>query len=248
MEYTLNLFQIGLICAMTILLTIALITILEPIIDITKDKEAIARILNVFWIASIAFLLYVVFLPSGIVPDFLKIDKEYIVLLSAIGIILSAFIASLSVMKNIENTNNIEKEKIKRELFDRRKKAIYAVGDLLYYFSFNTFHKFPEELKKLSSKEHLDKKHSSSNVFCSTTDSHINFIKNIIDSLEDVEFIFEKKEREMFEPIQELLLSYLEAIYKEKGIISDEINPIREKLYSKVIEFCNKKHESIQLI
>lgn len=55
------------------------------------------------------------FLPTRAVPDFLKIEKEYIVLLSAIGIVLSAFMASISVMKNIENANNIEKQKKYKE-------------------------------------------------------------------------------------------------------------------------------------
>lgn len=70
-----------------------------------------------FFILLILFTLDLVIVPSDKTP-----------LLGAIGIIISAFIASLSVMKNIENTNKIEKEKIDKE----EKEVLYFVNTEIY--------------------------------------------------------------------------------------------------------------------
>lgn len=64
MVYTLDLLQIGFICFITFLVTIAIIILVEPMLDITKKKETIVRVLNVFWISSLVFLLYVLFFTN----------------------------------------------------------------------------------------------------------------------------------------------------------------------------------------
>lgn len=60
--------------------------------------------------ASFAVLLILFLL------DFIIISKDKAPLLAAIGIILSAFIASLSVRASINNTNRIENDKQKKEI------------------------------------------------------------------------------------------------------------------------------------
>lgn len=82
----------------------------------------------IFWIIGIVTL----FLISIKLYDN---DNDFIKVLPAFGILLSAFIASLSIMKTIENTNNLEKKKneneISRYYVDKCTEGFEIVYDLL---------------------------------------------------------------------------------------------------------------------
>lgn len=78
--------------------------------DMKTSKEIYDKILNLFFTLAgiyILILIYITFFET----DLFNVKKEKYPILAAIGIILSAFIASISVMRNIENTNIIEKKK-----------------------------------------------------------------------------------------------------------------------------------------
>ncbi|MDS1315781.1 hypothetical protein [Aliarcobacter butzleri] len=113
MNYELNLFQIGFICFITILMTILLIVIFEPKLYVTERKNFITRTLNAFWMLGAIFLIYVLISLTPILPKFLIIEDNKTILLSSVGIILSAFIASLSVMKNIQSAKDLKQEEIR---------------------------------------------------------------------------------------------------------------------------------------
>ena len=113
MNYELNLFQIGFICFITILMTILLIVIFEPKLYVTERKNFITRTLNEFWMLGAIFLIYVLVSLTPILPKFLIIEDNKTILLSSVGIILSAFIASLSVMKNIQSAKDLKQEEIR---------------------------------------------------------------------------------------------------------------------------------------
>lgn len=116
--YTINAFDLILGSLILILFGVALGILMKK--DNTEASNSHAKsILNILWIISgiyIFILVFNTFLPL----DILKIKNEVYPLLAGIGIMLSAFLASISVMNSVQNTNRIEEEKEKRELYDRR--------------------------------------------------------------------------------------------------------------------------------
>lgn len=99
----------------TSLLTISFVQFINPLYDESKNVHSTTRILNVLWTVGAIFILYIIFLMLNILPTSMKLKTESNILLSSIGISLSAFIASASVMKNIANTNHLENLKKEKE-------------------------------------------------------------------------------------------------------------------------------------
>ena len=76
----------------------------------------------------IAFLLAILILSLVLDYNPLNIELENKAsLLSALGIIISAFIASLSVMVSIENTNSIEEKRKVEDLYKRLETSFYML-------------------------------------------------------------------------------------------------------------------------
>jgi len=81
----------------------------------------------------VLLILYIIGVLYGLFIVFLFLNQAITInsaILSAFGIMISAFIASFSVRESILNTNRLEVEKVKRELFDRRKKVVFLLREL----------------------------------------------------------------------------------------------------------------------
>ena len=145
----------------------------------------------------IAFLL-ALFTLLLIVCDYnpLQIDlQNKSSLLSAIGIIISAFIASLSVMISIDNTNKIEKERKTKELHSKLDISFYMIDKnkehinlLEEYTKTNNpvFHKNSIlDVLNLSLKnlEKLEQQITVSPISIARTESYILGMKLIVDKL-----------------------------------------------------------------
>lgn len=96
-----------------VILIILGITIAMAIIKDELSNNLIAkRTLNLLWGIAI---IYLILLTSSVIfkNPLINFDKNQYSLLGAIGIILSAFIASMSVMVSTQNTNRLDNEKKK---------------------------------------------------------------------------------------------------------------------------------------
>lgn len=90
------------------------------------------RLLRVLKVLKILYVIAFIFsiLLGLFVLDIIIIPNEKAPLLGAIGIIISAFIASFSVKKSIDNTNRIENEKIEKE----KKELISYIDNEIFTF------------------------------------------------------------------------------------------------------------------
>lgn len=115
---TFNISELLILGLLLILSTIAFIQWINPVYDESVKVHYTTRLLNFFWIIALIFIIYIILLITNELPSFLSFndtDNTGKTLLSAVGISLSAFIASASVMKSIANTNNIEQNKLHSE-------------------------------------------------------------------------------------------------------------------------------------
>ncbi|QKF72748.1 putative membrane protein [Aliarcobacter faecis] len=128
--------------------------------------EALDLIIYVLWALIIIFILLN-----------LCFDSENFILVGLAGLLASA-----SVMKNIENTNKIEKEKIKRELFKQRAEIIFTIENMTNIIN--------EDL-------HI-----------STIDNISKIIKESTEKIIYAEYIFEKKDFKYIKPILEASIKY----------------------------------------
>lgn len=108
-----SLIEVIVLASFTSLLTISVIQFINPLYDESKNIHVTTRILNFLWGLGAIFILYILFLILNVLPNLMKLGSESNILLSSIGISLSAFIASASVMKNIATTKELKKEEIK---------------------------------------------------------------------------------------------------------------------------------------
>ncbi|MDH1975379.1 hypothetical protein [Aliarcobacter butzleri] len=140
---------------------------------------------------------------------------------------LAALLASATVIKNIENTNKIEKEKIKRELFDRRKEVIFAIKDLRYIL--------------------VNSKSLSNNILS-------KIIRDTLEKLANSEYIFEEKYNRNIQEIYKHLAVYktLEEIEQLKGVDTLKISKFKtegkEKLFTLSKNTIEELEESIKLV
>jgi hypothetical protein len=85
-------------------------------------KKEIPISLNLLYkvVAYLSITVFIITIGNLIVAK-LNNDLETVTkLLVPLGVLLSAALASISVLKSIDNTNRIEKEKEKRDLYDKR--------------------------------------------------------------------------------------------------------------------------------
>jgi len=126
------------------------------IIKVDKDKSLFQFFKEYKVSLSIAYRIVAYSLVVVFISIVLKMidgnSKDFISLLAPLGIILSASIASLSVLKSIENTNRLEKEKKKKEL------ELFKNKSIIYLLEINRFiflyHSAYLAIKKIS-QEHL---------------------------------------------------------------------------------------------
>ena len=83
-------------------------------------------VLNVLYFIAFLLAVFVLLLVLDCNPLQIKLENKAS-LLSALGIILSAFIASLSVMVSIENTNSIEEKRKVQKLHSRLDTSFYML-------------------------------------------------------------------------------------------------------------------------
>ncbi len=101
-------------------------------------------ILFIFYIIAFTFGFFILSLVFNYNPFDVQLENKAS-LLSAIGIIISAYIASLSVLLSIENTKNIEITKQKKELNEElnilKSKTSILKNFLSYYFRDDSHYK-----------------------------------------------------------------------------------------------------------
>lgn len=220
---TFNVSELLILGLLLILSTIAFIQWINPVYDESVKVHYTTRLLNFFWIIALIFIVYIILLITNELPSFLSFndtDNTRKTLLSAVGISLSAFIASASVMKSIANANRIEEQKLKIELFDKRRKIIFNIDQLLLDLI---------EIKRdnsLSEKEQISKIDK--------------VIKKRKEKILIAKYIFEEKEYNIISALLEKLITYdslktsnydLERIADKKNKI---INEIPDLIYKKV--------------
>ncbi len=147
------------------------------------------------------FILYTIAISSW---------NEIKSLLVPLGVLISAMLASVSVMKSIDNTNKIEVEKIKRELYDRRKKVIFIIFNLW---------------TKLQLVE--DKKNTSKPYFL-----ELKFIDECMDTIKDSYFIFDNQDYVIIKPIFDNILELINYSF----ILNDMKNNISNKNFDQDIK------------
>lgn len=233
------------------LLTISVIQFINPLYDESKNIHVTTRILNFLWGLGAIFILYILLIILNVLPTSMKLAAESNILLSSIGISLSAFIASASVMKNIANTNIIEKEKIKRELFDRRKKVIFSISDLYKEViermdDYNSLQEIQhlKEIDNFSEEEYI--KEFIPNLL-NKEEEYVKKIREIMDSLDEAEFIFDEVYFKHLSPLMELLLEYYKEISIDQMTLEQKINSC-SKLLNLSFEVLHEIKNSIKLV
>lgn len=176
-----------------------------------KEFKVLDLIIYVLWTLIIVFILLN-----------LCFDFQNFILVGLAGLLASA-----SVMKNIENTNKIEEQKVKRELFDRRKKVIFAIKNLIYIL--------------------LNSKSLSDNALSKT-------IKDTLEILTNSEYIFEEKYNKNIQEIYKHLVVYKTLENVELSGKADTLKISKFKTEGKEILFTLSKNtikeleESIKLV
>ncbi|MFW2611454.1 hypothetical protein [Aliarcobacter butzleri] len=162
-----------------------------------------------------------IFIIIGIVLNFFCEKYSFIL----VG--LAALLASATVIKNIENTNKIEKEKVKRELFDRRKQVIFAIKDLRYIL--------------------VNSKSLSNDILS-------KIIRDTLEKLANSEYIFEEKHNRNIQEIYKYLAIYetLEEIERLKGVDTLRISKFKtegkKRLFTLTKNTIKELEESIRLV
>ncbi|MFW2585579.1 hypothetical protein [Aliarcobacter butzleri] len=185
-----------------------------------KEFEVLDLIIYVLWALIIGFILLN-----------LCFDFQNFILVGLAGLLASA-----SVMKNIENTNKIEEQKVKRELFDRRKRVVFSISNL-----YKEVIQKMDEYESLQEIQHLKEipnfneeeyiKEVIPNLL--NEEEYVKKIEEIISSLNEAEFIFDEVYFKHLSPIMELLLEY----YKE---ISMDHKGLRKITLEQKIDSCDK--------
>lgn len=159
-----------------------------------KEFEVLDLIIYVLWALIIGFILLN-----------LCFDFQNFILVG-----LAALLASATVIKNIENTNKIEKEKVKRELFKQRAEIIFAIEDMRAKIQTN---------------------------FILQEDIEYKFVKATIEKIIYSEYIFKKEDFEYIKPILEVLISYdnIENMGNLGFISSSDINKERVEFNKKLL-------------
>ncbi|NQY23776.1 MAG: hypothetical protein HRT41_07055 [Campylobacteraceae bacterium] len=110
-----------------------------------------------FLVILIAWLLLMIFI--NVIGYAQSIDKDNVFLISGALIGLSALLASATITQSILNTNRIEEEKEKRDLYDRRLIVYYTLQELMRdktdVFYLNNESRFNEIIRILSSSEFI---------------------------------------------------------------------------------------------
>ena len=165
---------------------------------------------------------------------------------------LAALLASATVIKNIENTNKIEKEKIKRELFDRRKKVVFSISNLCKEVSekmddYNSLQEIQslKEAPNFSEEEYI--KEFIPNLLNKEEEEYVKKIREIMDSLDEAEFIFDEVYFKHLSPLMELLLEYYKEISIDQNGLEQKIDSC-SKLSNLSFEVLHEIKDSIKLV
>ncbi|KLD98797.1 hypothetical protein [Aliarcobacter butzleri] len=170
-----------------------------------KEFEALDLIIYVLWTLIIIFILLN-----------LCFDFQNFILVGLAGLLASA-----SVMKNIENTNKIEEQKVKRELFKQKAEIIFEIEEL------NSYIKEKDDL-------------------CQSID--IKIIQKSIKILLYSEYIFDEKDFKIIEPILNCLISYfkLNNSYYEEDV--EKITSKKNRFIELSNDISNQLKDSIKLV
>ncbi len=103
--------------------------LVKSVLNKDKETEFITFALYILWISAAMFILIIIFNMLSVV-SFFNINSEKYPLVASVGIMISAFIASASVLKNIHNTNAIEKEKKKNREKERKARLEFYLSDI----------------------------------------------------------------------------------------------------------------------
>ena len=175
----------------------------------------------------VLFTLYSVGIMYAMFIVFLFINPQIEInsaTLSALGIMISAFIASFSVRESILNTNRLEVEKVKRELFDRRKKVVFLLGELF---------------TKLVSA------HNSSDIIVTK-----QFLNKCKDVLADSKYIFDKSDYLIIENFQQTifrLISLANSI-ENKREQNLEVSKLQNSTYQLQYHLLECLHENLDAL
>lgn len=139
------------------------------------------KILVFLTVSFLSFIIVMfIFIFIGFIPNgrFDSITK----LIPAIGIMLSALLASVSVLKNIENTNRIEKEKEEKQKKQFQNKLKIYLSEIESFIVFykeisSSFNKFSDNEKDKSFLINQNNLNHSRNLII----KDINFFENIQD-------------------------------------------------------------------
>lgn len=198
----------------------------------------------------LGFTIYIFFLVAFSGPE-VEVTQKYnniVVLLPPIGIILSALLASISVLRTIENTNRIEKEKAEKNKIEIKK--ISEIYILKLTQSFYNFFDINDSLKAstLRVKEDYNLIIQNRDIV-NYLDNYLLDIMNIIDNfIESNNFILEEinqlKEKITLDKINQLKINkmilsqkmYNDYIQKLKKLDEDNILNIKEFLLGKELK------------
>ena len=195
MIQNINLFDI--ILGSIILLLVGLaIGLLIKRYDETKEKNLWEKIIEYIWIFAGTYLIFLLFNLFSQVC-FLKIEEKYYPLLGAVGIILSAFIASMSVFVSIENTKRIEKtknQKVKNKVelyFNTILSTTKAASNELRSYKIEEINTLIEYYERTYVKIEEDKEIIS---YCSAEDTLVLFAR-ITKMIESLQYYKENKNK-----------------------------------------------------
>lgn len=199
--------EVIVLASFTSLLTISVIQFINPLYDESKNIHVTTRILNFLWGLGAIFILYILFLILNVLPNLMKLGPESNILLSSIGISLSAFIASASVMKNIATTKELKKEEIK----------LNRIKDLTYLsFLLNSM---KHDLKDIISI--LNDTTKEKDFIKETVKSYISLKKELLNK--DMIFLLnEDKEKTIF---KDILISFESIELFSTTYFQNDINP-----------------------
>ena len=211
------------------------------------------NILVILYIVACIFALFILSLIFDYNPLSIKLEDKAS-LLSAIGIIISAYIASLSVMISIDNTKKIENEKQKNEFnseIDMLKlKTAILKHFLSTYFVDNSHYK--EALTKSNISENCMHSRDKSYELLVKLDNYEQFIdakikiilreKNILEILKDIIkniSIVRAEEKFKIEPLQK---GFTITVQVEKALISD-LEKLEEYLENQLVYYTNSEKD-----
>ena len=178
-------------------------------------RESFGIIYNGLFYISLILIIAVIAFISGAIYSNYEIDNDIIIqMLPALGITLSALLASTSLMKSIQNTNEIEKKKKEKEEIQFKNKLKIYINEVIYILDLH-------KASKINEKEYNEKEYEYLSLLLLKP---INHTKNLI--INDANFL-EKIEINEFNIIRyfNVIEIGLEEISKkyEKNLL-DKIN------------------------